>query len=192
MKRFDKYERLGAYHYKWYEVNKFNYRTHVDKVLKYFRNCKGTILDIGCGDALISSKLCELGLHVTGVDTNARAIELGREKCRKYIENDRMILSEMSVFKINKARKFDYVLCNEVIEHIREPERCIKRIHVLMKKFSIITTPNLKHHSIGEYDYNMWDNNTIFELFKGYSDDITFLKKGKELHIKFIKRVNEA
>jgi 2-polyprenyl-3-methyl-5-hydroxy-6-metoxy-1,4-benzoquinol methylase len=188
MKRFDKYEKLGAYHWKWYDVNKYNYTEHVDKVLKYFKGCTGTVLDMGCGDGLIASKLCEMGLTVTGVDLNERAIELGKEKCKEFIDSGKMSLHVMSIFKLNKAKQFDYVLCNEVVEHITEPQRCIKRIFVLMNKFSIITTPNSKYHSIGEYDYNMWNTKTIVaELFEGYENKIKFLKRGSDLHIKFSK-----
>ena len=188
MKRFDKYEKLGAYHWEWYTTNKYNYRDHVDKVIRYFKGCTGTILDMGCGDALIASKLCEMGLNVTGVDLNERAIELGKEKCKDFIEAGKMNLQVMSIFKLNKARKFDYVLCNEVIEHITEPERCVKRIFVLMKKFSIITTPNSKHHTIGEYDFNMWNPETIMsDLFAGYETSVKFLMRGSDLHIKLSK-----
>lgn len=188
MKRFDKYEKLGAYHWKWYANNKYNYTEHVDKVLKYFKGCTGTVLDMGCGDGLIASKLCEMGLTVTGVDLNERAIELGKAKCEEFIETGKMNLQVTSIFKISKVRRYDYVLCNEVIEHIMEPVRCIKRISILMNKFSIITTPNSRYHSIGEYDCNMWDNKSIIpELFAGYEDKIKFLKKGSDLHIKFSK-----
>jgi 2-polyprenyl-3-methyl-5-hydroxy-6-metoxy-1,4-benzoquinol methylase len=188
MKRFDKYEKLGAYHWEWYDTNKFNYRDHVDKVLRYFNGCTGSILDMGCGDGLIAAKLCAMGLTVTGVDLNERAIELGRGKCKEYMDAGRMNLQVLSIFKLNKSRKFDYVLCNEVIEHIIEPERCVKRIHVLMNKFSVITTPNSKHHTIGEYDFNMWNPDTIVnELFKGHENNMQFLMRGSDLHIKFIK-----
>lgn len=187
MRPFRKYEKLGAYHWDWYEQNKFNYRKHVDTVVSYFKGRKGTLLDIGCGDALITNKLAELGLKVTGIDLNETAIELGIFKCAEAIKKGELSLFPISIFSINKSRSYDYILCNEVIEHILEPYRCVKRIGLMTKRFAIITTPNLKYHSIGEYDNMMWDNKTIHSLFEGCVGSIKFLKKGSNFHVKLIR-----
>ena len=65
----DQYAAKGAYHWDAYKRIPA-YKQHVDHILDIFKGRSGSLLDVGCGDGLISHKLARVGLGVVGVDNN--------------------------------------------------------------------------------------------------------------------------
>lgn len=106
----DRYQKEGAFYWKLYETNE-EYKNHVNKILSFFSDLeRGTVLEIGCRDGLICSKLAAIGFDVIGIDPNANAIGLAKEKCKNasfaivnYMESD---------------HEFDYILCSKVMKEI--------------------------------------------------------------------------
>ena len=86
-----------------------NYKRHVDWVVAWFsRLPRGTVLDIGSGDGLISSMLNHIGFKVKGVEVNPLAIKIARAKVPgiEFVAGDYLA----------QDFKADYVLASSVLE----------------------------------------------------------------------------
>jgi len=97
-----------------------------------------TILDNGCGSALISRSLAKKGYHVTGLDFSDALLNLVPKT-----DNLSLVVgdSDKLAFEDNS---FDCVICSEVLEHIKENSSAIKEISRILDKdgYAIITVPN--------------------------------------------------
>jgi SAM-dependent methyltransferase len=92
------------------------------------------ILDLGCGDGVITNELVENGVDVFGADFSIVALGFMRGK--------RLV---SSVDKIPfPDQYFDLVLCAEVVEHLPDGvyERTLSEIERVAKHYIIISTPN--------------------------------------------------
>lgn len=103
----------------------------------------GNVLDVGCGNGLISMSLGKAGYNVLGIDISAKAIEKANEK--NNLSNVTFAVAgaeELSGTEI----KYDAVICSEVLEHLNEPSSLLKYIYKTMKDegILIVTVPNGK------------------------------------------------
>lgn len=211
-KQFNKYEQRGAYHWGWYTANRFSYKDKLHMIRLHLPQ-KGTALDIGGGDGVLSYLLFEHGLNVVCVDSNIRAIELGDLMVRTALYGDgfsgsiRRLLSEAnirprplakryeageltflakSVFDLEVPEPFDYVVCHEVIEHIPEPAKLIKWISQNMKHYAIISTPNVSNRPPHELDYHSWTAETFSDFLFDYNHEFIF-NDGYDMYVKLYK-----
>ena len=166
---FIKYDIGGAYHWKWYLLNFDDYRDFTNAILELYPD-PGRILDIGCGDGLISYLFFRLGFDVVGFDTSETAIQLANLVSKMaindslgasvsavqgtaYTTGNQTNLSErlsqnalqfrrQSIYDLDEENAYDYAICSEVIEHVEHPLKLIKNIYHAIRKFAIITTPN--------------------------------------------------
>ena len=183
---FNKYQTRGAYHWNWYAENTFDYRDLVQKTLAYFPD-HGSILDVGCGDALIAYQLFQQGLDVTGIDPEQVGIELGYQTIwqeyskdhplkiiwgriryrnpRAYLNAIGFRLIVASIYDFQPASPFDYALCHEVIEHVPDPEKLIEITYRSIRNYAIFTTPNGDFNKPHEHDYQFWNADQFIKLF---------------------------
>ena len=153
-RRFDKYERLGAYHWDSYK-NDPVYRAHVDYIVENWeKRPRGTLLDVGCGDGLISCLLAEKGFEVKGIDIEKEGVRLAQRKCSS------VAFEVKDVFEINE--QFDYLLASEVIEHLPNPNEFLQKIKDLFRKEALITTPKRNYYK--ELDPYHFREYSIFEF----------------------------
>jgi len=139
---FDKYRKYGAYHWHdYYQTPSSSglYKTHVDYITDNFKKeSKGSLLDAGCGDGLISHLLAQIGFEVKGIDVDAEAIRLARQKSSLADFEMRDIL------EVNE--QFDYLVASEVIEHLTNLDDFLQKISKLFRKEELITTPNKDYY----------------------------------------------
>lgn len=140
---FGKYRKLGAYHWDAYYKNTSSlglYKRHVDYIIDNFKKKpKGNLLDVGCGDGLVSHILAENDFRVKGVDIEVEAIRLAQE---------RSLLASFEVKDIfDEDEQFDYLLASEVIEHLPNPDNFLQKIKGLFTKEALITTPNKNYYA---------------------------------------------
>ena len=84
------------------------------------------VLDIGCGGGILSEELCKHGAKVTGVDSSEKSINIAKQHSNEQGLNIDYIHS--SILDIKALGKFDCIVCFEMIEHINEPSKLIKKI----------------------------------------------------------------
>jgi 2-polyprenyl-3-methyl-5-hydroxy-6-metoxy-1,4-benzoquinol methylase len=54
------------------------------RLLRTAQRLKGPILDVGCGDGLLVSKLARLGNRVVGLDPDYKAVTAARQRCAGF------------------------------------------------------------------------------------------------------------
>jgi len=168
---FDKYRRCGPYHWDAYYRNPSAlglYKMHVDYIISnFYKKNRGTILDVGCGDGLISCLLAEKGFEVKGIDIENEAIRLAQRKCSS------VAFEVKDVFDMNE--QFDYLLASEIIEHLSNPDDFCQKIKGLFRKEALMTTPNkdyykqpdpyhAKEYSVYEFESLLEKHFTIFQI----------------------------
>ena len=156
---------------------------------------KKNVLDIGCGGGLISESLAKTNAQVTGIDENIYNIKQAKEHAK--INSLKITYKNQSLdsfFKKNK-KKFDLILCLEVLEHVDNVEKTIEKISKLMNPDGtlILSTINRNLKSLifakifGEYVLNWIPIGTHqFEKFLK-PKEIAELLKLKKIKIKKIK-----
>jgi len=80
-----------------------------------------SVLDVGCGGGLLCEPLARLGATVTGIDAEARNVEIARihgEATGLTIEYHCATVED----QVGAGRQFDIVLNMEVIEHVADIE----------------------------------------------------------------------
>lgn len=121
-KYFDKYDRLGAYHWDAYEQDA-EYRAHVDHVCGWIAEKK--VLDVGAGDGLITSKLSKERDRVFGIDNNQTAVSLAKGKGIQ--------IREISVYDILPASfNIEAVYLGDVLEHLSQPQSALFNIYSIL------------------------------------------------------------
>jgi 2-polyprenyl-3-methyl-5-hydroxy-6-metoxy-1,4-benzoquinol methylase len=99
----------------------------------------GSLLDVGCGNGDFIARMRSLGWKVTGVEPDAAAAAVGRERGLEIIAG--------AITDVPVGCQYDVVALNHVIEHVGDPvdllRECARRLRPHTGRI-IITTPNLK------------------------------------------------
>jgi 2-polyprenyl-3-methyl-5-hydroxy-6-metoxy-1,4-benzoquinol methylase len=101
------------------------------------------VLDVGCGNGVISRSLGEKGFTVQGIDVSAKAIERARS-LNKYSNVKFDVVSAEQL--VANGQQYHAVICSEVLEHLNEPAKLLKVLHEILKENGvlIVTVPNGK------------------------------------------------
>jgi SAM-dependent methyltransferase len=173
---FDKYDERGAYH--WLECNpkrkEFNpplvarYQIVIDEVARI--EPRKEVLDIGCGDAYLMSRLSPYCECVTGIDPEPKAVELANDLLSPFGNCSARIGDCYNLPFEEKS--FDIVVLTDVIEHLKSPGDCLAEIaRVLRHSGSLIVTtpkslPNRKWDERHEREYKPEElSNLLHEYF---------------------------
>ncbi len=80
-----------------------------------------TILDIGCGDGVLTKQISDLGCNVTGVDSSEEFIHA----CKRLGLN----ALHINAYDINFTNEFDAVFSNAALHWMKDPEKIIANIY---------------------------------------------------------------
>lgn len=121
------------------------------------KNGDKNILDVGCATGYLS-KNYKKGNYVVGIDISEKAIGAAKQEL-----NDAYVVDIEKYPWPNQIvnRKYDIILCTELIEHLFSPEELIKYLASLLNLNGkiIISTPNLL----------VWSNR--IKMFLGYYEN---------------------
>ena len=97
-----------------------------------------SVLDLGCSQGLLARPLRDKNVRVTGVDVGA-----GTQLARELAEYHRRDLEQP--LELPSGRVFDYVVCADVIEHLRNRTPLLRSARRYLKQDGrlIISTPNV-------------------------------------------------
>jgi 2-polyprenyl-6-hydroxyphenyl methylase/3-demethylubiquinone-9 3-methyltransferase len=89
-----------------------------------------TILDVGCGGGILTEELAKQGAQATGLDVDARIIEVATWHSEK---SNVAISYQCSPIEMFSHTPFDYITCLEMLEHVNHPELIIENCARLLK-----------------------------------------------------------
>lgn len=129
-------------HFLWDSFNdhKNRYKKDLELIDKYFKG--GKILDLGANPFHLTFCLKQLGYDIEGIDINP-------DYFKKFISKYNLIIkkTDIEIEKLPfKNNIFDFIILNEVFEHLRvNPIFTLKEINRVLKPGGILllTTPNL-------------------------------------------------
>ena len=129
----------------------------ITKILQLIPNDTKTLLDIGCGKGIIGSlvRIYRKPKRIVGIDIFKPYIKF----CKKFRIYDEVLEYDLNNLPLPfKSKSFDIVTMIEIIEHLPK-QNALKLIYEaerIAKKAVIISTPNIRHMSLKQLDY---DNN---------------------------------
>ncbi|MEQ1682325.1 MAG: class I SAM-dependent methyltransferase [Burkholderiaceae bacterium] len=120
------------------------------ELVERIRQGPNRVLEVGCAEGVMGGCLKQSGMarQVIGIEINPDAAKLARTRIDEVHCGD---IEQMSLDSGEfRARSFDYVICGDVIEHLRCPEVVVKRLLTLLKPdgYFIVSVPNVRHWSV--------------------------------------------
>jgi len=102
-----------------------------------------TVLDVGCGNGIISRGIGSKGFRVHGIDISEKAVEKARELNVFPNVTFDVISAEQLVAD---GKKYQAVICSEVLEHLNHPEKLLYTLYQSLTDdgILIVTVPNGK------------------------------------------------
>lgn len=124
---------------------------------KLFKNEQMSILDLGCGPGLYSSRLCEVGYTVTGIDFSKRSIDYARNSAIK--NNLEIEYIQKNYLLIDYENQFDVIMlifCDFGALTNQERDILLKKIYKALKPggiffFDVFTEMNRNENNTGRH-----------------------------------------
>ena len=183
IRKFGKYDRRGAYH--WRELSRWRLKrfnavleARYRRVLELLRQVPpGRGVDLGCGDGYLTAQLARLGHKVVGIDSEREALGWAR---RLTARRDQAIVPawvRASVERIPlRDRSCDWALVGEVIEHLERPADLLQRVARILRPggWIVVTTPRrISDHAWDpEHHVRELDGEELARLMEGLFDDV--------------------
>lgn len=105
-----------------------------------------TVLDVGCGAGRLGEALkARQGAEVVGIELDGHAAGLARGRL------DRVLVGDVELTEPDLApRSFDAVVCGDVLEHLRDPDRLLRHVRGWLRPDGrvVASVPNVRHHSV--------------------------------------------
>jgi 2-polyprenyl-3-methyl-5-hydroxy-6-metoxy-1,4-benzoquinol methylase len=127
-----------------YEYNRIADRKRVDfiaDVLKQSLPHNARVLDVGCGNGVISRHLGRMGFNVLGIDVSDKTIE----KARSINPMPNVQFMKLSAEElVASGEKYHAIICSEVLEHLQDPGSLLKVLYQSLTESGklIVTVPN--------------------------------------------------
>lgn len=123
-----------------HQINPIRFEYILEKMTNHFNisNDKLSILDVGCGGGLITSRLCEFSNQVTGIDAIQENIDVAVQYASEHNLDIIYHKSTIEEFVASSIKQYDVVLCLEVIEHVDNLSGFIKNLTSLVKPNGIV------------------------------------------------------
>jgi ubiquinone/menaquinone biosynthesis C-methylase UbiE len=126
------------------------WESHIENMFRLFdRNLKGhlpsNLLDVGCGDGSRTIRIAEYfdidTSRVYGIDKEGSYLE----ECRNSLNTQKLDLECENIPHSNDS--FDLVICNQVLEHLKNYKKVIDELIRVTKKeaYLLVGIPNLAH-----------------------------------------------
>ncbi|MDA9186628.1 class I SAM-dependent methyltransferase [Candidatus Pelagibacter sp.] len=141
-KSLEKFYKFNSDHQSLVSLNekKFYYRMFLDGI-KFIQKSKKikTLLDIGCSNGLSLDVSKRLKIKTYGLEINKKEAEIASKK---------HIIFNESIFTFKEKMRFDTITMWDVIEHIKDVHRLLKKISSLLNKNGIFFFQTPKSNSL--------------------------------------------
>lgn len=99
------------------------------------------VLDVGCGNGIITAAIGKAGFVVTGIDSSEKTIAAA--KTSNNLPNVKFIVVAAGELAMQPG-KFAAIICSEVLEHLHDPSSLLDILRTSLKDngILIVTVPN--------------------------------------------------
>ncbi len=168
----------------------------VDQVVQHTSK-DAKILDVGCGNGNMSLALGAKGCEVLGIDISPEAIDYAQE--RNTYSNVSFAVKDVNTLVAN-GKKYDAIVCSEVLEHLPHPEKLLQEIRKLLTPNGVlvVTVPNGKGPRerlvtqpvqwLHAHQPKLWSMLTRVKASLGYKNTTTQSLAENLQHIQFFSR----
>lgn len=117
---------------------------------RWFRNCRGLILDIGCSTGNFLAVAPE---KIEGIDIDEESLKIALERGLKVKKID--VESEIGIIG---SESFEAIYAKHILEHLNKPLDFLREVKRILKSggLAIISTPNCPYM----LNRNFWDDYT--------------------------------
>jgi len=157
---YEEYHSKDSLQKKIISKNNFTYRNILEKTEPYVPLSRN-VLDVGSATGTVSFYFGAMGMDVDGIELSKNAV-LVANKNKQLLGLKKVHFYRTPIEKHNTAKRYDLVLCFEVLEHLQDDLFTLKKIAKLMKVNShlILTVPsaNAPLHRLGllrKFDRNV-------------------------------------
>jgi 2-polyprenyl-3-methyl-5-hydroxy-6-metoxy-1,4-benzoquinol methylase len=139
-----------------------------------------SLVDLGCGDGSILYALKNLGL-LDEFET-VYAIDLSQERINNAIKIDTKIIPKLAdACKIKNMHdcSVDFIISNQVIEHVKDDELMIQEINRILKNGGFVYLSTVFKKWYGWYFYKDYQNNWVIDPthMREYTKDMQLIDK---------------
>jgi len=117
-----------------------------------------TILDLGCASGRVGQKLLNTGraTELIGAEIFPAAAE---EAAKIY---NKVYIGDVEAMAFDYENHFDYVICGDILEHLKDPYTMVRRISSMLKPGGslLVCVPNVRNFRVlknlllhGEWEY---------------------------------------
>ncbi len=127
-------------------------------MVPYFREGPNTVLDLGCAAGVLGKLLMESG-RLGAID----GVELFPSAAMEAAKHYRKVhLGDIEAMQFDYLSEFDYVVCGDILEHLKDPYTVLTKIHSWLKPGGMILVclPNVRSYRVltklvffGEWEY---------------------------------------
>tara|TARA_B100001287_G_C22571446_1_gene476432 strand:+ start:216 stop:920 length:705 start_codon:yes stop_codon:yes gene_type:complete len=132
------------------------------------------VLDIGCGGGLISEPLSRLGCNVTGIDFVRKNIQVAKKHAQEKNLKIKYLCEDIEKYKFKN--KFDVIILFELLEHLDDWQRFLKKIIGVLKKDGKIIISTINRNIISKYLAILIAENILRWIPKNTHDFNKFIK----------------
>jgi SAM-dependent methyltransferase len=83
------------------------------------------VLDVGCGNGYLSKLLVDRGFRTTGIERRGGYTE-------SFPQDVRLIEADLEAGVPPLGEQFDYILCADILEHVRDPALLLRQLRTLL------------------------------------------------------------
>ena len=114
----------------------FTYRIILEVLDKYCN--ENDVLDVGSGVGTVDFYLAKKGKKVTGIEISERAFEVAKKSSEIFNLKKYITFKRMDFLKSKLKRKYHFVICSEVLEHLPYDRKALIKINNFTKRSGLL------------------------------------------------------
>ncbi len=130
---YETYHLRGKRHRRLINENNFTYRNLL-KIVSIHLSEKINVLDVGCGTGAIDFYLSSKVNDILGLDISSLAIKNAVQNAKALDIAGNIEFRTLNFLNFKTKKKFDLILCFEILEHLRNDGEAVKKVFNLSKR----------------------------------------------------------